>query len=387
MNRIEKFNNSYLKVKVEVVNSEKLINYLLKNGAEVSNVTKDNLYSVEMNIRVSDYHILKSGVKKLGGKFQVLDRRGLISAYPSIKRRKLFFVGIVLFFVLIFYLSRFIWNVSITTDKYLAPLEVRNLLKSYGIGIGTKKDSIDVIKIEEQLVKDIDEIMWVKVRIEGSNLEVKIVERQEPPAIKKVEYTGDMVAGKRGVVDRVYATAGTPVAKGGDVVSEGDLLIKGQAGKEGKEYSIKAEGRVFATTFYEEIMAVPKTMSEKQFTGRVLSAWGINLGNKSFYIKKPLNNTENYDKIEYKWGIFIKESYKEFENKTIETDTERIIKELENKITLNLDRGAKILNTVSDVTEDGDQFKVRVMVTAEEDIAKSQEVVQNEESGEETPGT
>lgn len=273
MNRIEKFNNSYLKVKVEVVNSEKLMNYLLKNGAEISNVTKDNLYSVEMNIRVSDYHILKSGVKKLGGKFQVLDRRGLISAYPSIKRRKLFFVGIVLFFVLIFYLSRFIWNVSITTDKYLAPLEVRNLLKSYGIGIGTKKDSIDVIKIEEQLVKDIDEIMWVKVRIEGSNLEVKIVERQEPPAIKKVEYTGDMVAGKRGVVDRVYATAGTPIAKGGDVVSEGDLLIKGQAGKEGKEYSIKAEGRVFATTFYEEIMAVPKTMSEKQFTGRVLSAW------------------------------------------------------------------------------------------------------------------
>lgn len=387
MNRIEKFNNSYLKVKVEVVNSEKLMNYLLKNGAEISNVTKDNLYSVEMNIRVSDYHILKSGVKKLGGKFQVLDRRGLISAYPSIKRRKLFFVGIVLFFVLIFYLSRFIWNVSITTDKYLAPLEVRNLLKSYGIGIGTKKDSIDVIKIEEQLVKDIDEIMWVKVRIEGSNLEVKIVERQEPPAIKKVEYTGDMVAGKRGVVDRVYATAGTPIAKGGDVVSEGDLLIKGQAGKEGKEYSIKAEGRVFATTFYEEIMAVPKTMSEKQFTGRVLSAWGINLGNKSFYIKKPLNNTENYDKIEYKWGIFIKESYKEFENKEIETDTERIIKELENKITLNLDRGAKILNTVSDVTEEGAQFKVRVMVTAEEDIAKSQEVVQNEESSEETPGT
>lgn len=387
MNRIEKFNNSYLKVKVEVVNSEKLMNYLLKNGAEISNVTKDNLYSVEMNIRVSDYHILKSGVKKLGGKFQVLDRRGLISAYPSLKRRKLFFVGIVLFFVLIFYLSRFIWNVSITTDKYLAPLEVRNLLKSYGIGIGTKKDSIDVIKIEEQLVKDIDEIMWVKVRIEGSNLEVKIVERQEPPAIKKVEYTGDMVAGKRGVVDRVYATAGTPVAKGGDVVSEGDLLIKGQAGKEGKEYSIKAEGRVFATTFYEEIMTVPKTMSEKQFTGRVLSAWGINLGNKSFYIKKPLNNTENYDKIEYKWGIFIKESYKEFENKEIETDTERIIKELENKITLNLDRGAKILNTVSDVTEEGDQFKVRVMVTAEEDIAKSQEVVQNEESSEETPGT
>ncbi len=388
MSKVEKFSKSYLRVKVDAVNTEKLINYLLNYGVEVKNIIRNNAFSITFDIDMSDYYHLKDGVKKLNGKMEIVERRGKVKIYSALKHRKLFLVGIFIFFAIIFYLSRFIWKVDIKTDKYLAPLEVRNILKSYNIDVGTNKNSFDVKKVEEKLVRDIDEIMWIKVRVEGCNLTVEIVERQEPPQIRKVEYTGDIVAGKKGVVNRIYTSAGTATVKPNQVVDEGDVLVKGQEGKEGREFSVKAAGRVFATTFYEEILKVPKSKTVMERTGNRKSFYGINVNNKTIYLKKSLNNYENCDKIEGKWWIFVKETYYETKEVEVVSNTEEISKELENKVTLNLHRGAKVLDVKSEVLEEGDELSVRVLVTVEEDIAKSQEVIEEtEQSVEENPNT
>ncbi len=57
------------------------------------------------------------------------------------------------------------------------------------------------------------------------------------------------------------------------------------------------------------------------------------------------------------------------------TDTDTVIKELQNKITLNLDRGVKILDITPEVKKQEKEYEIRVLVTVEEDIAESQVVV------------
>ena len=196
------------------------------------------------------------------------------------------------------------------------------------------------------------------------------------------------MAGKKGVVNRIYTSAGTATVKPNQVVDEGDLLVKGQEGKEGREFSVKAAGRVFATTFYEEILKVPKSKIVMERTGNRKSFYGINVNNKTIYLKKSLNNYENCDKIEGKWWIFVKETYYETKEVEVVSNTEEISKELENKVTLNLHRGAKVLDVKSEVLEEGDELSVRVLITVEEDIAKSQEVIEErEQSVEENPNT
>lgn len=380
MRKIDNMNNSFLRVRVEAVDNEKILNSLLKNKIIIKSLVKENAFTISFDINVVDYKVLYDVVRRGHGKIQIINRRGTINLYLSLYHRKVLIGGVLVFFGLIYYLSSFIWRVQITTDKYLAPLEVRNILKGYKIDVGTKKNSIDVEDIEERLVDDIDEIMWVKVRIEGSRLTVKIVERQEPPEIRRVEYSGDVVARKNGVVNRVYSSAGTAVVKSGTVVSEGDLLVKGQEGKEGMEYSVKAKGRIYATTFYEEIKNVQRSIVVDERTGNTITAYGINVKNKTIYIKKPLNNFDNYDKIEEKWGIFIKEIYYEKKSVEKEIDRDTLIKEMSNRIILNLDRGAKVLDIKSTEEPKGDELEVRVLVTVEENIAEDQVLEENLEN-------
>lgn len=389
MKKINNFNKSYVTVQIDSVEGEKILNYLWNNNVNIKNVKRNNAFSLTLEILVSDYHHLEDGVRRVKGKMKVLDRKGINFFYIKLNSRKLLIAGIAIFFFILYYCSSFIWSVDITTDKYLAPLEVRNILKGYGIMVGSKKDAIDVLKVEENLVTDIDEIMWVKVRIEGSRLTVEIVERQEPPQVKEKEYTGDLVAKKSGVINRIYTTAGTPVKTPGTVVDEGDLIVKGQEGKEGREFSVKAEGRIYATTFYEEITQVPVFTREKIRTGNKQVRYGINVNNNKIYLKKSLNNYVTCDKIEENWGVFIKETYYETEDVEKEADTELIIKELQNKITLNLDRGVKILEVTPEVKKLNDKYEVRVLITVEEDIAESQVVTTDseKEKEEESPET
>ncbi|MEG1257038.1 sporulation protein YqfD [Clostridium sp.] len=387
MKKINNFNKSFVRVEVESMKGEKVLNYLWNKNVEIKNVKRNNMFSITLDIKMSEYHYLEEAVTKINGKMRVIDRKGINFLSLKFNHRKVLLVGVALFIYILYYLGGFVWKVEILTDKYLAPLEVRNILKSYGIMVGTRKDSIDVLKVEEDLVTDIDEIMWVKVRTEGSKLTVEIVERQEPPVVKEKEYTGDLVARRSGIINRIYTSAGTQVKVPGTVVSQGDLIVKGQEGKEGREFSVKAQGRIYATTFYEEIKIVPTHTVENKRTGNEISSYSINLNNKKIYLKKSLNNFKNYDKIETKWGICIKETYYETEEVQIETNSDAIVKELENKITLNLDRGVKILDIKPEVKKQDDKYEVRVLVTVEEDIALSEVVAPKEVSEEGSPNT
>lgn len=387
MKRFDDVKASYITVRVEAVEVEKILNYLWGKNIEVRNIKKNNKFSVDLDVELRDYIVLNEGVKKGKGKLRIISRKGLKFFMIRLKTRKFLVLGIAVFLFTLYYLGTFIWKVDIITDRYLAPVEVRNTLKSYGINVGTKKKTINVEEVEKALVRDFDEIMWLKVRIEGSKISVEIVERQEPPQIKeKVEYTGNIVAKKNGVVNRINSIAGTAMVKPGTAVNEGDILIKGQEGKEGREFSVKAEGKVPSTVFYEEIIEVPINSVEKERTGNKRVVYGLNVNNKIIYLGKSLNNFANYDKIETKWGIFIKEVYYETKEVEKEADTATIAKDLENKILLNLDRAAKVLEVTPEIEklEEKDKYKIRVLVTVEEDIAKGEvvtpEIVTEEES-------
>lgn len=53
-------------------------------------------------------------------------------------------------------------------------------------------------------------------------------------------------------------------------------------------------------------------------------------------------------------------------------ETDGIVKDLQNKIYLNLDRAAKVLSVAPEIEDIGEKNRIRVLVTVEEDIAKSE---------------
>lgn len=374
MSRMKKYNKGVLLVEVETLKSEKLLNYLWKKDIKLRRIKRNSLTNYTMEIEFKDYNTLLEGVKKVDGKVKVLNRDGIMFTILKLKRRRSLIITLVIFIGVIYYLSSFIWSIDVVTENYIPPFEIREMLKKYGIEKGVNKNSFDVYRLQERIIDDNDEVMWVKARVEGCKLKVEIVERQAPPKIKEPEVTGNVIASKNGEVQRIFSKSGTVLVERGQVVKEGDVLIKGEQGKEGKEYITNAEGAVIAKTFYEVKKEVPKLNIEKKRTGKIAKSYYIDIKGKRIYLKNALNTFEKYDKIEDNKGIIKTEIYHEVLEEEKATNIDDIVEEMKRSILLNLNKSVNVLDVKKDIKEQGDKVLIEVVIIAEEDISKNQTI-------------
>ncbi|HCL4548854.1 sporulation protein YqfD [Clostridium botulinum] len=376
--KFDKYKNANITIEIQSMIPERFINLLWKNGVKVKNVVKTNVTTFVLDIDLKDYAVMENIARRTGTKVKIVKRKGISFLILFLKRRFSLVIGIFIFSFIIYFMSTFIWDIDITSTNGVTPYEIRQQLKKYGIKPGINKNTIDVYKIEEKLIKDIDNIMWVKARIEGGKLVVKAEERQSPPTIVKEDEPCNLVAKKDGEVQRVYTTSGSAIVQNGDIVKKGDILIKGEQGKEGETYEVHSEGKVFARTFYEEIKTINTYRIKRKRTGKKIDRIYINFKGKKLYLKKTINKFEKYDRIENNKLFITKETLYEVKEtkeninlkKAIDEENEKIYK----NITKNLDKSVKIVDKVTEYSPEGESCKIRMLIIAEEDIAVPQKI-------------
>ncbi|WP_061321026.1 sporulation protein YqfD [Clostridium botulinum] len=376
--KFDKYKNANITIEIQSMIPERFINLLWKNGVKVKNVVKTNVTTFVLDIDLKDYAVMENIARRTGTKVKIVKRKGISFLILFLKRRFSLVIGIFIFSFIIYFMSTFIWDIDITSTNGVTPYEIRQQLKKYGIKPGINKNTIDVYKIEEKLIKDIDNIMWVKARIEGGKLVVKAEERQSPPTIVKEDEPCNLVAKKDGEVQRVYTTSGSAIVQNGDIVKKGDILIKGEQGKEGETYEVHSEGKVFARTFYEEIKTINTYRIKRKRTGKKIDRIYINFKGKKLYLKKTINKFEKYDRIENNKLFITKEALYEVKEtkeninlkKAIDEENEKIYK----NITKNLDKSVKIVDKITEYSPEGESCKIRMLIIAEEDIAVPQKI-------------
>ena len=70
-----------------------------------------------------------------------------------------------------------------------------------------------------------DDIAWMSIDLNGTNVIVKIVENTEKPKMVNEEEYCNIVAKKTGVITKINARSGTPLVREGEVVEEGMILV------------------------------------------------------------------------------------------------------------------------------------------------------------------
>ncbi|NMM61944.1 sporulation protein YqfD [Clostridium sp. P21] len=373
----EKYKSGIITVEVRSLVPEKFINLLWENDVKIKNITKKDITTMNIDISLKDYGKLKSAAKRTRSKVKILERKGFAFFLIKVKGRSALAAGIILFIGIIYYLSTFIWNIEITVDHNLTPYEIRQQLKSCGITPGINKRNINVYEIEENLMKNNANIMWVKARVEGAKLKVSAMERQSPPNIAVDDKPCDLVAKKDGEVIRVYTKAGTSAVKRGDMIRKGQIIVKGEQGNENSTYPVHAVGSVICRTFYEETKDVKIDTLKKERTGRKDQSIYIKISGKKLYLKKSGNKFSKYDKMESsRFSIGI-EDYYEVKETVIHRDPKKVVNdtydELYSKICANLDKSVKIVDKIVNY-EQGESYRVRVLVVAEENVALEQPI-------------
>jgi similar to stage IV sporulation protein len=362
-------------IEVNALKPEKILNALWDKEIYTCNIIRIDLTTIRFKIYFGDYKETEAIVKKYKGKVRVVKTSGLIVLLMKMKRKVSLVIGAGAFFAVIYILSTYIWAIDIQTEKNLSPFEVRQQLSSIGIKPGLSKSQVNVYELEKKMEDLNDQIMWIRIRIEGSTLKLVIKEKVNPPSTEKTLFN-QVVAKMDGEVKRVYTNSGNAAVVPGDIVKKGDELILPIQGREGFEKEVKPSGTVIANTFYEKFMEVQISGEKLERTGRKSSEIYLSFFGKKIYLKKNIKEFDYYDKIEEKNGVFNTTTYFEKKGKDVNLDKDSEVKKstekLEDSLKKTLSNEAKIIDrkvTVDDI-ENG-KILIKIIFTVEQDIARN----------------
>ena len=367
---------SIVTVEVSVMHPERFLNILWNRNVKVLNVVRLNITTIRLDIGYEYYKDVESLCKKFNGKIKVVGKNGLLFTIMHLKKQITLVIGLIIFLCSLYFLSTYIWAIEINTGNNVAPYEIRQELFNLGIKPGIRKESLNVYDLEKKLEDINSEVLWIRSRIEGSTLKILVEEKINPPVIVESENNGDCLARMDGEIKRIYISSGSANVNIGDMVTEGDVLIKGIQGNEGTEYEVPAKGTVIANTFYEKEMEVQVEGKKIEKTGRRDKDIYLNFWGKKIYLKKAINTFKYYDKIEDNNTFFKTVEYFERAEKEVNIDKNEAIEnatnQLKESLSKTLSNDAKIKDKEVSVVDIGEgKIRIKVNFLVEQDIVNN----------------
>ena len=301
---ILKFAKGFVLVRLSGYAPERFFNLCSNHDILIWNLvyTKD---AYEFCISIDAFRELRPIVKKTKTKLVILKRYGFPFWMHRYRKRKLFFGGIALFFVLLCILSQFIWNIEINGNSYITDETVLDYLKEKQMSFGTQKQKIDASKLEEELRIAFDDIIWTSVKINGTKMTIDLQENIKNEEIKNPNdgKAYDLVAEKDGVIEEIITRQGTPLVAQKSEVKKGDVLVSGRLDIIGDDETVTgyqycvSDADITATTIYPYEDSFPLTYTKKFFTGNTKKTYALSCMDYYFAIpsfKKEFQYSDKY---------------------------------------------------------------------------------------------
>jgi len=383
--KIWNYFKGYVIIRIEGLSLERLLNLALTNNIFLWDVKRLNYFQVEVSVSPGGLSSLEELIKKVGCKEEILNKKGFPFLLNRLKKRKMFVFGFLLFFVLVFTLSSFIWKIEINGAEQTPKETIIEYLNENGIVSGSPKIKLSEDEIELLLVNEYYYFSFIDVQIKGIKLIIDIKEEPIAPEMVNRDYPANIIARKKGVITKVIARNGDTVVKVGQIVNEGQLLISGVMESNNENfYLVHADGEILARTRYEAKVEEPIVKMTEKETGKVFEQKGIKINKRGIKFIKDIpftnykeyieeNNLFNWDSIDFPIKLITYE-YREVEIEEMKQDVEFLKKSNQLKaieiINKELSKDAQIVNKDINHIIDGNNIITTVIVETIEEIGK-----------------
>ena len=293
--RLWNYLRGYVIIIIEGFFIEKFINICARRRIHLWDVRLQSERRVTARMSISGFRLIRPVARKTGCRVRLLRKRGLPFVFSKYRRRKAFFAGAVLFFILINVLASFVWSIEITGNEKLDTVFLENALAANGIRTGALKYRIDTRRAVERMMLEIGRLSWISISIKGTKVKVQVRERGDIPEIVPRHIPCDIVALRDGIIRQVIAKEGIEAVSEGDTVKKGQVLISGRVPVKGEEQYrlVHAMGTVSARTWYEDEAPVVLTRTETVRTGRAIRDHSLILFSKELdLIRKKVRFSE-----------------------------------------------------------------------------------------------
>lgn len=389
-----------LKIRVSGFFSERFLNICSANRIEIWDLEPErDGFLCQMTLPA--FWRIRPFARKAKVRVQILGRSGFPFFLQRNRKRTGLFLGLASFFLLLYILSLFIWNISFEGNSHYTRENLLGYLESEGIRYGMRKKGISCEQLEENIRSRFPEITWVSARVSGTRLLIKIKENEVLFSIpQKDESPCDLVAEKRGTITSMIVRQGKAQVAVGDTVEQGQVLVASKlpvmndSGEVVRNAYVHADADVWASTEYTYQETLPRLYTVSVKTGRKRPGGSIRIGPWQWVFLFPVwgDNPWNYVSEttqlclmeDFYLPVYFEqitgEEYISYERPYTSKEAQEAARGLEEKYIKNLlQKGVQIIENNVKIQENGSFYIIEGQVAARERIAIQQPVADMEQ--------
>lgn len=241
---------SYYKIAIKGKDTYTILNNILQS--------KINIYDavLEKNtiILVLNYEdFLKLKKQNPLYKIEVISING-IKRYKSLfKFYKLFIIMMAISQLLIYFYSKMIFKINITSPSSNITNIIKEELKKNDITLFSVAKPFSKLKQLKDTIKNNnkDKIEWLEIEHYGTNYNINVIERKKED-VKSNDKIYDLVALKNGIIKDMYIESGEIIKNKGDYVAKGDVIVSSKITKgDTIKNNVRAKGKIYAEVWYK----------------------------------------------------------------------------------------------------------------------------------------
>ena len=381
----------YIRISIEGYYIERFINICGNEKITIWNLKRNKNVKLELNTGIKDLKKVAKIAKQTKCKMKIIKKKGLPFLFNRYRKRKLFFVFLLVIIISLGISSNFVWNIQIVEeDKESIENLYQDVVES-GLEIGKMKSKINTKDIINKVRLKRNDIAWMGIELKGTNAIVKVVKATAKPEIVDDNEYCNIVSDKQGIITKINAQNGTIAVKVGDTVNVGTTLINGWM--EGKYTGLRyvhAKGEIQAKVWHTKNKKILYNATEKTETGNIENKYQIKINNFEINLSKRLSKFKIYDTIvlENKFKIFSdfylpislvkitnKEIKEEQKNYNVEQAKDLGIEQLQEELDNEIEDKSKVVNKIINTYEKEDGIEVYVTYEVLEDIGTNEKIV------------
>lgn len=380
--------HGFVIIQAEGIFLERFLNICSRRGLDISDIRRLGEERLTCQLSLSSFRKIRPVCFRTKTRVRILRRCGIPFLLHRYRRRKFALTGILLALLFLWYTSGHIMGITVFGNEKISTETILQYLARSNVITGKSSRNLVPAHIRNQMMRDLDELAWIGININGSRVYVEVVERLTPEDRVEKETPCHLVASKDGIITSIQAKDGKTLVSSGSGVLRGDVLVSGIIDNPVSGYRlVHAYGEVLAQTIYETEKSYPLRYTHHEYTGNTKKRHSLRMLGKEvpLYFKKgnPYPQSEKtIAEKEYRIPLnflpslfVITEEFREQKTRTETRSVSDILKlaekELSKELKQKIPKGTEILeqNLSHTLTEQG-SVQVSLTFVCRENIAK-----------------
>ncbi|MBQ3216837.1 MAG: sporulation protein YqfD [Oscillospiraceae bacterium] len=279
MNRIVRWLRGEVRFCLTGAAPQDVLNVLSQAGIPFWDICRKNETCYAVSVLPRDREKVQRHALHVYCQAEVMEERGLLQSWNLARKRPFLLFSLLLALAASFFLQSFVWVIEVEGTEKIHPQEIIRALEEEGIGFGVWAASVDSQALKLKMLSKQPKISWMAVNRKGGKLTVLLSETSGDADVNTLP-PAHLVAVRDGVITDFTVLEGMRMCNRGEAVKAGQILVSGLEDYGLFLKAVRAQGEIYARTWYSGSIVTPVNMAQKVYTGREWSQASIQLGRK-----------------------------------------------------------------------------------------------------------